>query len=165
MDTTLAIISVIATATGALVALTSALIILPRRSRIDIVKSLYEMDKEPALIEARRIVHGLPDAYDGEEMQKKHGYDLAVLIISYEMVGYLVKKRHLPFSILSKTQAGISILKLYRKLTPYIEYRQKSNKNYAIYFSRLVKKLSNAGVVEAATDLQDNAHNLEGQQE
>ena len=110
-------------------------------NRIEAVNAFYANDRDPNFIEARRIVHTLPDMYSPADVQKEFGSQIAILILSFDQAGILVKKRQLPFWIFSKGGCGVAAVNFYKKLLPYIRYKQKDNQLYADNFKYLVERI------------------------
>jgi len=106
-------------------------------NRIEAVNAFYSNDRDERFIEARRIVHTLPDKYEPADIMAQYGDILSVLILSYEQAGILVKKRQLPFWVFADGGCGVAAFNFYKKLTPYIEYKRKTNPLYAINFEYL----------------------------
>jgi len=111
-------------------------------SKIETVNAFYLNDRDPNFIEARRIVHTLPEGYDPIKVREEHGKILTILILSYDQAGILVKKRKLPFWIFSEGGCGVAVVNFYEKLTPYIAEKRKENRLYATNFEYLKNKIS-----------------------
>ena len=114
-------------------------------NKIEAINEFYSNDRDERFIEARRIVHELPSKYDPADEMKKHGDKLSVLILSYEQAGILVKKRQLPFWVFMNGGCGLAVVDFYEKLTPYIEYKRKTNKLYAKSFEYLKERILSKG--------------------
>jgi len=77
------------------------------------------------MIRARRIVHNLPSGYDPASTKLEHGDDIAFLVGAYNQAGTLLKRRVLPFWIFTEDAAGGTVIQLFEKLSPFIEFRRK----------------------------------------
>jgi hypothetical protein len=134
---------------GVLIAATSVAISLKALShnKIEAINSFFSNDRDPGFIEARSIVHLLPEKYDPAAVLKEHGSQIAILILSYEQAGILVWKRQLPFYIFSKAGCGVAVVKSYKKLRPYIEHKRTENPLYAKYFEYLCNRIIKKGLL------------------
>ena len=110
-------------------------------NRIEAVNAFYSNDRDSRFIEARRIVHTLPEKYEPSDIQKQYGDHLSVLILSFDQAGILVKKHQLPFWVFSRGGCGVAVVNFYRKLVPYIRYKRKENPLYASNFEYLKNKI------------------------
>ena len=136
MELTLGIVGAVTGIMGIIISVLSY-----SHNRIEAVNAFYSNDRDPNFIEARRIVHTLPDDYDPSDVQKNFGNQIAILILSFDQAGILIKKRQLPFWIFSRGGCGVAAVTFHKKLFPYIKYRRKSNPLYAVNFDYLVKKI------------------------
>ena len=143
METIFGVIGAITGTIGVIVSLFAL-----NHNKIEAVNAFYSNDRNPAFIEARRIVHTLTEKYEPSDVQKQYGSEIAVLILSYEQAGILVKKRQLPFWIFSKGGCGVAVVNFYKKLTPYITYKRKENPLYATNFEFLRNKIISKGKLQ-----------------
>jgi len=134
------ILALIGAVTGCLAAVYSYTAI--ERSKIEAVNAYYKNDRDPDFIEARRTVYNLPENYIPSDLiQDERGSKIAILILSYEQSGILVKEDQLPFWVFSKNAAGFAVVNFYRILAPYIEYRRGKHPFFAINFESLRNRI------------------------
>jgi len=112
-------------------------------NRIEAVNAFFENDRAQRVLDARQVVHNLPSGYDPKQLQKEHGNEVAVLIVSYNHAAILVRKRQLPFWIFKDQSQGFAVMKFYNILRPYIEMnRQNNNPAYATQFEYLYDRVN-----------------------
>jgi len=136
MELTLGIIGAVTGLLGIIISLLSY-----SHNRIEAVNAYFENDRAQSFIDARRIVHNLPNTYDPIQLQKDHGSEIAVLIISYQQAAILVRKRQLPFWIFKEQASGFAVTKLFDKLRPYIEMRRQDNPAFAKQYEWLYNRI------------------------
>ena len=101
-----------------------------KRSCYDAIWKFYELETTPEQIAAREIISDLPDDYmkNLTEEQRKH---VLLLANHYQNLGSLVMRHHLPLKMTYNSPIGISVIKYYEKLKPYIDScRNGTNKYY-----------------------------------
>jgi len=110
-------------------------------NQMEAVNAYYINDREERYIEARRIVHQLPENYSPEQLLKEHGSEVAYLILSYDQAGTLLKNRQLPFWLF-KTSSGYAAVQFYNVLKSYIEWRRENGTPlYGQPYEYLVKRI------------------------
>ena len=97
MEIILAVIGTITGIVGVVISLFSF-----NHNRIEAVNAFYSNDRDLRFIEARRIVHTLPEKYEPSDVQKQYGDQISVLVLSYEQAGILVKNASCHFGFFQK---------------------------------------------------------------
>jgi len=111
------------------------------RNKMEAVNAYYINDREERYIEARKIVHKLPENYSPEDVLNEHGSKLAYLVLSYDQAGTLLRNRQLPFWLFN-TSSGYTAVQFYNILRPYIEWRQDHGTPlYGQQYKYLVKRI------------------------
>lgn len=86
----------------------------------------------------------IPDTYKPNQIVVDYGNEIAIVIAFCEQAGLLVKKRYLPLWLSKECADGEAIVKYYKKLKKYIDFRRaKDNRKYAINFEYLYNKIKN----------------------
>ena len=132
METILGIIGAVTGIMGIVISLLSY-----SHNRIEAVNAFFENDRAQPVLEARQIVHNIPSGYDPEQLQREHGNEVAVLIVTYNHAAILVRKHQLPFWIFKDQSQGFAVMKFFNILRPYIDKRRLDNPGYATQFEYL----------------------------
>ena len=120
----------------------------------DNVNLYFSNEEDPKFIKSKRIVYSLDENLhsDLKIKGKKVSDDeinkaISHIINNYHHYGLLLKHKYIPkWVFYSKsdglTSSSISIIKMYKKLKPYIEKRHgENNPKYANYFDYLISEL------------------------
>lgn len=105
---------------------------------------MYEYDRDPLFINARRSVRNMPDNYTPETLDDEYmelSTDISICIITYQLIAVSLEKGLYPYDFLKNSATAHTMLCLYDKLKPYIEHRRNSNKTYAENWINLCEKL------------------------
>jgi len=110
-------------------------------NQMEAVNAYYVNDRDERYIEARRIVHHLPENYSPKKILDEHGSKLAYLVLSYDQAGTLLQNRQLPFWLFN-TSSGYAAVQFYNILLPYIEWRRDNGTPlYGQQYKYLVKRI------------------------
>ena len=120
----------------------------------DNVNMYFKTEESPNFIESKKIVHNLDNnlkttiTINGNAvLEDDINMAISNVINNYHHYGLLLKHNYLPKWIFCSksdglTSSGISIIKMYKKVLPYINERRNSNNpKYACYFEFLIKKM------------------------
>ncbi len=68
------------------------------------------------------------------------GDEISKIISFYEFWAIMLFKKYIPIWLFADN-IGFATIKIYLKVKPYIEYRRKSQKNYAMNFEKMINKI------------------------